>query len=124
MHEASISKESLHKSGLRIKATGGDPFIELPFFSLPKDRYPIIKIDIMSPADTNLQLYYMTNASREYTETLSIRRFLRKGKNLLFVPVPSADLYGKLRLDPGEVPGDYYLNSIEVSAVPEKLRLE
>ena|GEM_PF-918545 len=101
---------------LALLATGDDPGVKLPELSYTLGTRLAMRIDITSPDDTTLQVYYMTSPDRQYSESKSIERFLYKGRNLLFITIPQEDLFGQLRLDPGKLPGDYIIHSIEIRA--------
>jgi len=111
-----LSAAGDNTSGLRLRSSGEDPCVELPSFSYPANSQLVIKIDMTSEEDTTLQVYYMTSDSRQYSESLSISRSIKKGRNVLFIPLMRTDLHGRLRLDPGKAPGDYVLHSVEIRA--------
>jgi len=118
LNEVNIFSEKIDQARvLLLRAIGGDPSIQLPDFPFPKGKHVIMRVDIASSADTTLQIFFQTTKSRAYTEAKSIRRSINKGRNILYIPLSEADLYGNIRLDPGDVPGDYYLYSVEIRAV-------
>lgn len=100
-------------NALRIKAEGSDPAILLPSFQ--SDR-AIAEINIESPADTTLQLFYRLSGMDAYSETCSVVAPIKTGKNVIYVQLPA--WIGELRLDPGQVPGDYLLESVQVKRTP------
>lgn len=106
-------------NALIIQAVGSDPAILLPSFQ--SDR-AIAEINIESPADTTLQLFYRLSGMDAYSETSSITVPIKTGKNVVYLQLPAWK--GVLRLDPGQVPGDYLLESVQVKRVtsPDRIR--
>jgi hypothetical protein len=99
--------------GLRITATGNDPAILLPAFS---GAEAIAEIIIDSPADSTFQLFYRLPGMTNFSETCSVRAPIKAGKNTVYVRLPA--WIGALRLDPGQVQGEYLLESVQVKRVP------
>ena len=97
--------------GLSVKATGIDPSLTVPEFPL---KPCVVKIEISSPAETNVQLFYLTTGQPAYDEAHSAVAHLKAGTNVAYLHVDGPDLAGKWRLDPGDVPGNYLLQSFEV----------
>lgn len=101
-------------NGLKITSTGPDPSVLIPDFS---NKNPIVKIVIESPAITTLQLFYRLPRQRGYKEAQSLIQQIAAGRNVVYAELPDPAWTGRLRLDPGDVRGDYILESIEVKAV-------
>ena len=99
-------------NALKIKAVGTDPAILLPSF---RGDQAIAEIVIESPADTTLQLFYRLPGIETFTEASSIRAPIKAGKNVIYISLPAWNRV--LRLDPGQVPGDYLLESVQVKHV-------
>ena len=89
----------------------------MPLFKSSSDISFIMKIDITSPANTVLQLFYTTGSEPAYTEKQSIRTDLIYGHNEVFIKLPAKDYSGSMRLDPGTTSGDYILHSIEIRGI-------
>jgi len=102
------------QDGLVLKSQGIDPHFSLPLFNFSSGNQLIFKIDITSPKDTVLQLYYATKSSPNYNEKQSIKKRLRKGDNVIYFQLPLEEYTGRLRLDPGRINGEYLLRSIEL----------
>jgi len=145
---APADKHPVEVGPLVLRATGSDPYLLLPQFQLNGGRGIVLKVDIDSPTDTMLQLFYrrdpmsaMSDGSglrrvlrakdrllvklrngksvgrHEFSEERSVRCPIHRGKNLLYIELPYADLDGRLRFDPGTSPGDYVLKELEVRGV-------
>jgi hypothetical protein len=101
--------------GLLIKASGSDPALLLP----QVHEAFIAKVGLMSPASTKMQLFYLPPDKTDYDEAHSLVQPLKPGKNVIYFELDQPDFTGTLRLDPGDVPGEYLLESLELRrAVP------
>lgn len=99
--------------GLFMLATGNDPGVRLP--EIGQNIGPlIVKIEIESPEDTVLQIFYSTDLNKGYCEMKSRKVPLQKGNNTVFLCIEEAAIQGRLRLDPGYTIGTYRLQSIEI----------
>ena len=106
---------------LILHATGNDPHLLLPPLSPPADKYSILRIDITSPANTMLQIFYSTAGKSGFAEENSITKFLRHGRNEeIYIELLKADLSAPLRFDPGVALGDYILHDIEYKHLPHE----
>ena len=116
--------EALHQvlflpreDGLVLRSQGNDPHFALPLFQFSPKKQLMIKIDITSPEDTIIQLYYTTKSSPNYNEKQRIKIRISKGNNVVFIKLPMRDYTGRFRLDPGKMVGQYLLRSIEVRGI-------
>ena len=105
---------------LILRSTGIDPYVLLPFSAFPQNAKLICQIEITSPTDTAIQLFFLTEDTSDYTGEHSIARDLKKGHNIVSLPLPSSRITGRLRLDPGSTVGDYEIHKIEVRAIHEE----
>jgi len=99
--------------GLKIQALNEDPSIRLPRIDLPPGTKLALHVKISSPAATTLQVFYTTAKNPNFDEPHSIRKPIQKGDNDVTAEI-TPDFTGSIRLDPGEVPGDYLVTLIEV----------
>jgi len=60
-----------------------------------------------------LQVFHLSAAAPEYTGEKSSRVPFYRGRNTLMVELPPG-VTGRLRIDPGEMPGAYRLYHIEI----------
>ncbi len=114
LHQVSLLSR---EDGLSLRSQGCDPHFALPLFNFSPEKELIVKIDITSPKDTVLQLYYATKSVPHYSEKQSIRKRITKGNNVVFIKLPSRNFTGRLRLDPGEIVGEFLLHSIEIRGI-------
>jgi len=116
IHQVSLQPKS---DGLALISNGIDPHVALPLFTFSSEKQLMIKIDIESPADTVLQIYYATKPVPNYSEKHSIMKSLKKGNNVIFIKLPAKINTGRLRMDPGRVAGEFVLHSIEVRGISD-----
>ena len=95
-------------------SSGRDPHC---LAAVSESDMPLLRIDIESPVETMLQLFYSTSDSPSFVEERSIRKMLLKGRNLIFAEIRSAKVTS-LRFDPGESPGEYILHAFDMKAAP------
>ncbi len=110
---ANISACRSAGDGLSFTVTSDDPQLLLPIYTCPEPM--IIKIELTAPAATRLQFFYKTRRRRIYSEQNSVSVAITKGRQIVELSLP-AGIFGRLRLDPGAVPGDYAIHSLEISA--------
>jgi hypothetical protein len=67
-----------------------------------------------SPVKTLVQIYYRPAGTGGYSEKASVAREVKPGFNELFVELPFVEMEGRLRFDPGFVPGEYRLHALDV----------
>jgi hypothetical protein len=104
--------------GLVVQASGDGPNLTLPAFAYDPQTTLLVRVDLTSPADMHLDLRYQTSRAPEYEEARKVSQLLHKGRNVVYLPVTTPGLAGRLRLDPGTVAGPYVLHSVEVRALP------
>jgi len=105
----------VHNSqGIVLRSVGSDPQIMLPDFSAQPEMSYVMLIDITPPANTELQVFYTTSDSSDFTEDRSYRFCLIEGRNEVYVSLKDHPFGGKLRIDPGMLPGDYLLHRLEI----------
>ncbi len=98
---------------IRLQATGNDPYFYLsPSLDTPLQS-AMMKIDIDAPIHSILQVFYVTTDQPDYAESRSVRTPVYRGRNTLLVELPSG-VTDRLRIDPGEAPGEYRLYRIEL----------
>lgn len=117
-------QENQARDQLHITAKNNDPHIYLPDIPFRPDRLYILRIEITAPAETYLQLFFSRKGAEDAfpAEQNSGRYRLKKGSNVLFIPLLSGDLGKRLRLDPGMKAGTYVLKDFEVRHIePEAI---
>ncbi len=103
---------------IAIESRGARSKVLLPEFEFPEGENIVLRLELESPADTELILAYLTRADPAYDQHRTIMKPLRSGRNVVFIELLSSRLAGRLLLRPGTVAGDYVLRSLEVRAVP------
>jgi hypothetical protein len=111
LHDAQLIADA---NGVTVKAAGVDAQLQLPEFELAGN--PIVKIVIVSPAATTMEMFYKTGNQLDYDQGHSSSQPLQPGENTVYLEIPVRATSGVLRLDPGMVAGDYLLKEIEARA--------
>lgn len=105
------------RNGLELTASTVDPQLLLPAIDATAAKMWSIHIRITSPGATTLQMFYTTKRKPDFEETHSVRKPLQKGDNDIEVQFGDPDLGSRVRLDPGELPGNYIVQLIELRPV-------
>jgi hypothetical protein len=102
--------------GVRITSSGHDPALTLPpvMFS---NGFHVVRLEITSPSEDELQLFYQTERSPGYAENRSVKALLYKGRNEVYLLLDALGVSGTLRLDPGTGPGEFILHELEVRGI-------
>jgi hypothetical protein len=111
MHDATLSVESAR---LVIHSSGKDPEIAVPPLRLAPGAKVAIRLDFETAIQGNLEIYYQTRSSPDFSESRVVRAPVHTGRNVLLIDFRDVDLNGVLRLDPGEAPGEYAINGMEI----------
>jgi hypothetical protein len=107
--------------GVKIHALNNDPYIFLPGVEgVTPGNKVTVHVQLVSPGPTELQIFYSTSAVGEFDEAHSVKKPIQEGHNDVVVEFTEPDFKGRIRLDPGALPGDYILKLVEVrsSAAP------
>jgi hypothetical protein len=99
--------------GLAITASNNDPSLFVPELQ-PKPC--VIRIELTSPADGVVQIFFLVGPETSYTEQHSVVQTVRAGDNTVYLKIEATGLKGRWRFDPGSAPGKYLLKSFEVRA--------
>ena len=132
--------EVLRPDYLVLRSRGTDPGLLLPQFDVAVGSRLLARIDMVSPAATTLQLFCPAIAKEgivakgrrmlrrlllpgrpmrwRYSEEHSVKVPLHRGRNELLVELPRW-WGGRVRLDPGEVEGDFLLRDLELRAIED-----
>lgn len=110
-----ITNISIVDSSLHFQSTGNDPSFVLPDMKLTENKFAALKIDFSIPKQTVAQIFYLTNQNENFNGEQSLILQAEKGRNVLIFYFPEKGVKSHpIRFDPGLVPGDYVLHSIEV----------
>ncbi len=102
----------LHDNGVHFKSVKDDPFIILPKLKFPQASITM-KLDISVPSNSFIQLFFKTSFYKSYSEEKSVRQYVNKGRQTVLIRIPAISIKGRLRLDPGNIPGNYIIHKIE-----------
>lgn len=101
-----------------VMSAGRDVVLPPPFALRPGELEggagPIVWLDLESPTDSAVDLFYETRREPGFDRSRALQVATRAGRNRLFVELPPVDLSGRLMLRPGRVPGTYALRALEV----------
>lgn len=101
-------------NGLSFEVTGNDPYFYLPALFAEEQKSSELHIDVESEVDTTFTLYFMTEENGTYSEQDTIKRLVRKGSNEIAFDLKDTADGERLRIDPGHLPADYRINSLEI----------
>ena len=111
LNDVTISEKN---QTVHVNATGNDPFFLL--------KYPVetgkdlrLNIEMRSPSATKFQIFYQTKEEREYSEKNSLSFATNAGINRISVVLPSKNIIGYIRIDPGLEQGDYEFYALEIN---------
>ena len=107
-----IEKVRLENDGVRFTALESDPYFHLPPVP-PLPAGATVSIELTLPGERLVQLFYQTIEKPEFTEANSVTKILPAGRHLIQWPI-EAPLNGSFRLDPGNGPGDYQIQKVEI----------
>jgi hypothetical protein len=99
---------------LLITASGNDPSIVLPPVALNPPIQFALRVDLTTPADTLVEVFYSTNTVPSFVPEHVVSVPAKAGKNVLLFEVNDPEFAGALRFDPGQVPGQYILHGMEI----------
>ena len=114
LHDVRIEKQS---NQVVLHSFGGDPIVLLPELTCRNAQSMVLRLEIKSPEKTEAQIFYRTRNQGQFTEALSFRKEIGKGENIVYFQLPADEIVGQVRLDPGKVPGDYIIRSLEFRAI-------
>lgn len=109
-----VGVELTRVGGKRYRATGEDPALNLPPLPELHGATVFVWVDLSVPTDTTLQLYYLTKRTPEYREDVSLKKPVKRGRNVVLFVLKRDEVIGQLRLDPGMVRGDYEVHAVDV----------
>lgn len=99
---------------LRVHVTGPSPSLELPPVDAAGHRGLILELELESPGDALLWVFYATRDDPRYRPLRRVQHLVAEGANHLFVEIAEPGLTGRLRLDLGGEPGVYSLHSLAI----------
>jgi len=119
IQEAVNATMSRTGDGLKIHALNDDPQIILPILEgVTPGNKVTVHVQLVSPEATEFQIFYGTSAVGGFDGPHSVKKPIQKGDNDVVVEFTEPDFTGRIRLDPGIVPGDYILKLVEIRSSP------
>lgn len=106
-----MSNVQFQNHSITFQSVGNDTFFEFPLVGLsesPKSIY----IDITTPVNTFVQIYYVTASTADFDEEHSERISAAAGRSLVRFDLNEKILLNKIRIDPGIAIGEYSINQI------------
>ena len=103
----------------KIHATANNPNLSFDNIPFAKNHLYMLLVEIDSPENTQLQIFYSSQdpaikfPDKNHLQTYTIR----KGSNILYIPLFTGNLGDRLRFDPGSKAGIYLLKKFEIRKV-------
>ena len=109
---------SVESSHIRFFSKGNDPHFSLakPIDFTSGSILLIIKAEI--PGDTHFQVFFKTWKDADFVVENSCLKWITKGINTFCFLITDKDFNGRLRLDPGFIPGEYSIHEIMIKQMP------
>ena len=107
------------KGTLVLNSEGTDPHFLLPEFAFRENRLHIVKLTIDSLQDVQIKAFYLPKGQDHFSSGNSVSTDLTVDKNIIYLKIWEPNLVGRLRLDPGNVIGEYSIRDIEIRALVE-----
>lgn len=112
--DIAVMEKTAEANRLRIVSTGKNPVISLPFIEFKCDKYYFIKIKAAAPC-ARWSIYYITNMGESHCEKNRISFFIYNNlEELLIVQLPFPLIPQRLRLDPGNEPGEIIIDELTI----------
>lgn len=106
-----------------LTALSDDPHITVAPVNLKKGRRYNVMIELTTPEETVLEIFYKPIGSIIYQARNSIIRKISKGYNKLYFHFPNLEVESQVRIDPGKLPvvsgqelPEYVLHSLAIKA--------
>jgi len=108
-----IASVLFKNSYLHFISIGRDPWflIENP---APDRRIKCLSIVLSVPENTVCQIFFTNTINEDFSESKSLCYFAIGGKNKAYFEFPSLEMIVKIRIDPGQVAGEYCLHSVKI----------
>lgn len=72
----------------------------------------VITLDV--PDETVTSIFYLTARNEQYSFDRARLEKVKPGSNRLVFPLPAKADYGRIKIDPGSIKGEYTIHSIEI----------
>ncbi len=113
---SSLNQASVTASGdqLVIVSSGNDPQVALPSVNVTGPSQFAARIEMTSPIDTLVQLYYTTAATPAFAAENVATASIKAGRATILLEINDPNFSGTLRFDPGQGVGEYVVHSFEL----------
>jgi hypothetical protein len=92
-----------------------DPYVLLPRLPVTYKPPLSVRVQFVGPVPPLLQVFYDTKENRDgWDEAHSVRKPTQQGENDITIDITDSAFGGRLRLDPGDLGGEYIIKLIEV----------
>lgn len=99
---------------LVVTSTGEDPQVALPGLKITNPAQFAAIVEITTPVDTVVQLFYGTEASPGFTGDRVASVSVKAGRTRVLFEINETSLSGAFRFDPGAAPGTYIIHDFEL----------
>ena len=113
-HEINVSQNS---NGISLQVTGEDPYLLLPNFVRTDHESAVLRLTITSISKSVIQLFYMIDDEKRYSQQHSIIKNIQPGKHELYFFLPVNRIKERLRLDFGVSGEGYTLHAAELRSI-------
>jgi len=101
---------------IMLVAEGEDPYLFLPKIAAGRTDTLMLKLVLSVPAESRVDLYWVTTQGKQYADGRRQRTSLEKGRNEVYFQIREPDLQGRLRIDPMQRVGEIRIHDLEVRA--------
>ena len=101
----------------KLQALNDDAYFFLPLINAQEMHPSVLRLILTSPHNTTISLYHISPSGKSYNEFCKQSRLLKVGDNELYFFLPAEYLRGPLRIDPGEISGEYFLRHLELRTI-------
>ncbi|MEN3369765.1 MAG: hypothetical protein V7609_1908 [Verrucomicrobiota bacterium] len=100
--------------GLGVQSAA-DPYILLPRLPVTAKPPLSVRIQFVNPVPPLVQIFYDTKEHRDgWDEPHSVRKPTQKGQDDITIDITDSAFGGRIRVDPGDLGGEYVIKLIEV----------
>lgn len=103
-------------SAVEIRTATSADLALLPPIDIPAGGNAVLWLDLTSPIDTTLLLFYKLDPDADYDRRRCIQIPIVAGRNQLHVRLDQPGIRGRLAMRPGSDPGSYLLRAFEIRA--------
>ena len=99
-----------------LESSGIDPFFSIRRCTGNFDSETFVSIVMEASTETAAQLFYQTRTQHGFTGNASLTKNVSKGLNTVCFIVDDPGFNGQMRIDPGNVPGEYLIHEIVIKS--------